>query len=683
MGSITGGDPVDRETGNPGNDVEELVEVEEVDEPVKGRLAPSMRARMLVCGGLLFGLVTTATVLGTIYLMGPEASWEQLEPRGVALVVTGPATEVDRGLVRMLDIYGTSYQIIGPEELTRDTLYDEGGAVLFSVAVIDDNRISPDQAAFLMEAVANHSMGLVSHTSSLNFLSSALNLETLEGGELADRNYWGDFAIEDDDHHITNILYDPIDLQTHNLGGQEPIESSYFQATETVKGFNGQVLAQAMIQDYGPGYPEPSHVFPEIVTTRIGGGRVVWFARPFSAYEEASFYFVPEIKDRSLSLLVPRAVEWASGTPTATKWMYPRGRWSAYIPILDGYYITPPPGYTPVQSVNTTLVTGSGTSLIQPYTATENILISQDIPGTIGVTLRGEEEVYNLAELAPCLEHINQMLEKDFDLGLTANHHRNYHQMQPSAVITDLAQGRQDLVNLFPSTDPDLVPFLPNSGGTHGVISNSVQDSAREAGFTVCSGGMAKETPYDFYGSIYPYYEESEDPSPPMLVAEYNQFFDQITTEVDTFYYQKIHERAGCAMVALRPWAIHDSPQVQELVTGQILQAKGYGDVWFTTVPELARYWSARRDVTLETLTTATGIDLQIHNPGEATEGFTVKIHTAQLGDPAVDTGQIQAVTRGGTQIPVTGKQARDNSLFLWLDLPPNTTLTVTLAQLR
>jgi len=642
-----------------------------------------MRGKMLLFGGLLFSLVAVSTVLGLMYLAGTVQGMAELGFSARALVLTTPTAEgpnstvlaeIDASVERVLDIYGTSYETLVVDRLSQDALYDVNGRPKYSVIIVDDNGLTPQGARILLDAVANHSIGLVTHTDSLRYLGDAIQLKTIPDGQWEKGKFYGDFAIDDADHYVTSMFYQPIEHQTHNLGDLEPKRASYFQAARPTDGFRGKILARAMVHGHGPGveHYQESQLFPEIVASELGRGRVVWFARPFSSYEVASFYFVE--RDRSLALLVPRAAEWASGCVMASKWMYPEGKWSAYVPVLEGYYSAPPPGYDLHSTSPPKYSTGSGTELIDQYRKTEDVLLRQGVPATLGLVLCRAEDSYELGRVDPCLNRIDELLRSGFDIGLSANHYAEYDRQPSEEVAKDLKEGREELLKLFPSLDPQYLSYLPSFQPRMDIIPTRVQQAAKEVGFRIAAGGIFKSNfPYDFYGSIYPLLQTDrksrEGEKNGFLVLDYNQYFDEITEETDTYYYEDIHRLAGCAVVVIRPWAISGRPDLRRRLEDQILEAKGYGDVWFTTVGGLARYWFDRQDVKFDTGVTPRAITLHISGLAERVRGFTVKLSMGTRPDTgpqyALDEIEVSGIPSDEVHQALRGK-----SLFLWFDLP-------------
>jgi hypothetical protein len=210
-------------------------------------------------------------------------------------------------VTRLLDIWGMGYDTIAPAQLAPEILYGQDGRAMYSVIVDNGNQLTSRQARLVLDAVTNHSIGLVAHTISLEYLGEVLHLQTIEGGEWAEGHYTGDFSLNQTGHYITSTLYNPYENQTHNFGGHLPKEGARFQATQRQNGFTGTVLGIAMYHQDPAEDQKLGERYPEIVASLTG--RVVWFARPFTSYELATYTMSEH--DKSLTPLVTRAIEWA------------------------------------------------------------------------------------------------------------------------------------------------------------------------------------------------------------------------------------------------------------------------------------------------------------------------------------------------------------------------------------
>ena len=579
----------------------------------------------------------------------------------------------------LMDIYGFSYDEIYPEDLTAELLYD-GNRLAYSVMVDNGNRLSYDKAAIVLEAVAQKGMGLVTHTASASYVSQSMGLMEVPGKGWKDCAVVGEFSIEDDLHYITRLFYQPIEHMTHNLVRLEHADYSYVHRVEVLDPSRGHVLARVLESHMSKPYE------PEIVASAVGAGRIVWFARPYQVYTHASYFFGE--RDHTMLFLPGRAIEWASRDGVlASKWLYPHGHWCAHAIVMDGYYDYPPPGYSEEWRPPSTM-----DELIWNYQAVENYLATLGQTFTACITFRnnatnGWDAGYDLTRWDAGINAIGWLGNQGNELALGALDYLNYEDMTRSAnprarALQNLRRGREAMENVLGVDDPAYVFFyIPENILTGGEMYNLAAD----AGFKVICGGIYKvDFPYDFYGSIYPYYlmsrEEGFDPR--AVIVENNFFFDHLTEDTDLFYIDTVYDNHGALVLRIPLWQVHDNEDILAKLGNHIRDTREE-NVWWTTLGELGEYTLQRYDVAVDSTARDCGrrILTNVTNRGEdGIEGFCLKF---KLEDGSETAGQssmpmeVTSVLRDGVGL-VEGESwtledfgGGPASLFVWMDMPP------------
>ena len=579
----------------------------------------------------------------------------------------------------LLDIYGFPYDEIYPEDLTAELLYN-GNNLAYSVLVDNGNRLSQDESALVLEAVAQKGLGLVTHTASASYVSQSMGFMEVPGKGWKDRMVVGEFSIEDEFHYITRQYYQPIEYITHNLAGQHHTDNSYVHRVEVLNPSRGQVLARVLESHMA----QPHE--PEIVASELGVGRIVWFARPYRVYAHASYFFTE--RDHTMLFLPGRAIEWASrGGVMASKWLYPYGHWCAHAIIMDGYYDYPPPGYSEEWQPPSTM-----DELIWNYQAVENYLATLGQTFTACITLRnnatmGWDAGYDLTRWDAGINALEWLGDQGNELALGALDYLNYEDMTRSAnprarALENLRGGRKAMENVLGVDDPAYVFYYVPENILTG---DEMYNLAADAGFRIICGGIYKvDFPYDLYGSIYPYYlmSREEDVDPRAVIIENNFFFDHFTEDTDLFYIDTVYDNHGALVVRIPLWQVHDREDILVKLRNHLSETRRE-NVWWTTVGELGKYALQRNDVAVNSTAYDCGrrIHTTVTNRGEdVAEGFCLKF---RLEDGSETTGrstmpmEVTSVLRDGVELAKGEGWTLEDfgrgpaSLLVWMDLSP------------
>lgn len=600
----------------------------------------------------------------------------------------------------LLDLSGMAYDEMEPDQLTRDALYEDG-KLRYSVVVDNGNQLQfLGKDGILMEAVKSDGLGLVLHTVSCSYASRALGIIERPLAGWKDKAISGELSIDDGVHYITRTLYSPVEHVTHNLVGPHPSSTqirtpeSFVHRVDVVNPDDQRVvLATTVEQPWGPA------TGPEIIARGYGLGRIVWFARPFYVYLEASYFFAE--RDYSLAFLLARAMEWASSDGVmVSKWLYPRGNWFAYALIMDGYYDYPPPGYTvpthPPESLS---------DLVDRYFVVEDVVRDMGLGYTAAVVFRnnatrGWDAGYNLTFWEVGKQALRRRAEEGNELALGAFDYVNYGELasRPTSrarALSNLRAGREAMRSVLGVEDPAYIfSFVPELV----ITGDDLYRLAFDAGFDIIVGGIYKDDfPYDLYGSIYPYYlknayrEVDDRLRPQAVVVENNFCFDGITEATDLYYWQYVYRFHGALVTRVAPWQIYNSTKVLSMLKGHLQDIqRNYQDVWWTTIGELGRYTldRSRVDISATSYGSRAGIQAKVRNNGERRiDGFTVKVRLEDnaRSDGLLEPMEVVSVKLDGRELKQQANWALKDvvatrhagALLVWIDLEPGQEATL------